>query len=404
MSKRLILGVLLAVVALSALAAVWLLRGGEEATRAQGDTVEMGIDPEVTGNTAGTLGTLEPCVRLDIPSPAFDNVSDYNIDVYVQGDTQAPLAYDAWVTYDASKVHIAAPGTSTLIKLPGAADFSAALPDTGGTFAAGAAYLNSGSGIAGDGALVRLGLDIGGSGLVTFGFDTPAAAAAYRSASGQHPIARTTAQLAINQECPPGGDRAEPTPTPEGMAVPTPTPPSRAELERLRLEDEAKPRFEGVVNGVQIYPTTAAAPPRQWACSDAKPEEVHHVSIDAVAGTPMEINPTYLPSGAEETLATLPPAVCRGTVAYVERRWITRDKGAEIFIARREGERAINWDAPSERIAAATVAAKPAVLVKPLLEGDDYAGVILVEDFGVTVVRVFGLTLDEAVAIAGGLK
>ncbi len=149
MSKRLILGVLLAIVAVSVPVTLWALRGDDGSTRAQGDTVEMGIDPEVTGNTASTLGTLEYCVRTDIESPAFDGVSDYNIDVYVRGDTQAPLAYDASVTYDPSKVHIATPGTNTLIKLPGAGSLGDAVPDTDGKFVAGAFFR---TGLGGQGA------------------------------------------------------------------------------------------------------------------------------------------------------------------------------------------------------------------------------------------------------------
>jgi len=180
----------------------------------------MGIDPEVTGNTASTLGTLEDCVRVDVPSPAFDGVSDYDIDVYVQGDTQAPLAYDAAVSYDATKVHITAPGTSTLIKLPGASSLGDALPDADGMFIAGTVYLSGGPGTAGDGALVRLGLDIGGSGVVTFDFDPDPPATSYVSKSGedlmQHPITRWTAQLAINEDCPPGGGRAGGGGLPEG--------------------------------------------------------------------------------------------------------------------------------------------------------------------------------------------
>ena len=189
-------------------------------------------------------------------------------------------------------------------------------------------------------------------------------------------------------------------------AQPTPTPDVRAELERLRLEEDAKPRFEGVLNGIQVYATGSPSPPgREWACTDAKPEEIQHVDMSAVAGTAMEIVPTYLPAGADEVSSTLPSVICKGTVAYVEREWSIRDKGADLFIARREGERVIDIDASYERVATATVAGKPAVVVAPLTaDGYGYSMAILAEDFGITVVRVFGLPLEETIKIAEGLR
>jgi hypothetical protein len=402
MSKRLILGVLLAIVAVSVLVAVWVLRSDDGSTRAQGEAIEMGIDPEVTGNTASTLGTLEYCVRVDIESPAFDDVSDYNIDVYVQGDTQAPVGYDAWVTYDASKVHIAAPSTDTLIKMPGAGYFGDAVPDTDGKFIASAAYLSGGPGTAGDGVLVRLGLDIGASGLVTFDFDGPR----YFSLSGdepiEHPVTSWTALLAINEDCPPGG-RPAPSPTPEERHEATPTPVSAAELDRLRQEEAAKPKFEGTINGIRLYPSDAKdIPAPEWACTDAKPEEVVHPDMSAVAGSPLEIVPTYLPAGAEEIPPSFGPTICRGIVAHVHRDWVIRGIG-DFYIIRYQGQHAFDVDAAPDRVLAATVAGKPAVLVKPLLEGYDYSTVIMAEDFGYTVVAGF-LPLDEIVKIAEGLK
>ena len=80
------------VVALIAVLVAHLL-GGQSAF-AQG-TVNFDVDPDPTGNTASNLGTVEDCVRVDIASPAFDGVSDYNIDIVVMGDTLAPIAYDA---------------------------------------------------------------------------------------------------------------------------------------------------------------------------------------------------------------------------------------------------------------------------------------------------------------------
>jgi hypothetical protein len=406
MSKRLFLGVLLAIVAVVVLAAVWALRDDSgSSTRAEGGAVEMGIDPEVTGNTATSLGTLEYCVRVDIESPAFDNVSDYVVDVYVKGDTQAPAGYDAWVTYDAGKVHIVAPTTDALLKLPGASTFTDAVPDSDGKFVASVGYLSGGPGTAGDGTLVRLGLDIGASGLVSFDFDSPGPAAAYYSPGEDqpvpHPVTRMAALLAINVDCPPGG-RPEPSPTPD-RAEATPTPVSAAELDRLRQEEAAKPKFEGTINGIRIYsPDASAEEWRKDACTDAKSDEVEHPDISELAGTPMDIVPTYLPLGAEETDPRSTPTVCKGTIAYTERRWGITGKG-EFYVIRRQGEQAIDLDVPEGRISAATVAGKPAVLVAPIVEGYDYSVVVVADDIGITVVAGL-LPLDEIVKIAEGLK
>jgi hypothetical protein len=185
----------------------------------------------------------------------------------------------------------------------------------------------------------------------------------------------------------------------------TPTPDARAELERLRLEEEAKPRFEGVVNGIRLYPTGSASPPeRTWACSDAKPEEIQHVDMSAVAGTAMEIVPSYLPPGAEETSSALPPVICKGTVAYVQRDWNMPGDGL-FFIARREGQRVIDIDASAERVSPTTIGGKPAVLVAPLAaDGYGPSAAIVAEEFGLTVVSAVDLPLKETVKIAEGLE
>jgi len=280
--------------AISLLATAWLASlstmacGGraeaEKIDAAAVEAVEMGIDPETTGNTASTLGTLEPCVRVNVPSPALDGVSDYNIDVYVKGDTQAPTFYDADVVYAAVNdgcpaldepetgdkclnsvdddgdtetndgcpqvgataesgeqcggsmgkdddgdviVHVAAPGTDDDIKLPSSLCLSDALPDGDGIYHAGCAYLAGGPGTAGDGTLVRLGLDIGGSGLVEFALNPPPLNA-YTSVAGKHSLTLVSAQLAINQDCPgvtPTPTPTSGTPTPTPTSTPPPTPP-----------------------------------------------------------------------------------------------------------------------------------------------------------------------------------
>jgi len=205
-------------------------------TTPAGGAIEWDIDPETTGNTASTLGTLERCARVDVPSPGFDGVSDYNIDVVVFGDTLAPQTYDAYLNYsDTSLVHIADPGTDEAIKFPGSPFcLTDPLPDSDGEFAVGCAYLSGGPGTAGNGIITRVGLDIDGtkSGLVTFTLnpppqtaygDVPVAAVGPREDQDTqcgnaidddndtvvddgcivyHPITVGTGMLAINQDCP----------------------------------------------------------------------------------------------------------------------------------------------------------------------------------------------------------
>jgi hypothetical protein len=178
------------------------------------------------------------------------------------------------------------------------------------------------------------------------------------------------------------------------------------EREQARQEELAKPTFEGVVNGIRLYPTNAEdAVEREWVCADARPEEVEHLTMSEVAGTPMEITPTYLPAGAEETSPMWPPAKCKGILVYVQRDWVMRDEGADFFIIRYQGEHATDTTASADRVSAGTVGGKPAVLVEPITpDGYGQSAVIVAEDFGITIVSAFGLPLEETVKIAKGLK
>jgi hypothetical protein len=208
-----------AVIALLSLQLVGTLGGAH----AQGN-VDFDIDPDVAGNTASSIGPagLQDCLRLD-GSGGFDGSVDQTIDVVVQGDTQAPTAYDAWVTYDNSIIHVLDSGTDALVKLPGAADFTTdedpgPVKSSDGQLDAGALYFSGGPGIAGDGAIVRIGLDINfaaGPTVVTLGFGK----GGYTSAAGAHLTTTGTGLLAINQDC-----AAGPTVTPTSTGTPTPTP------------------------------------------------------------------------------------------------------------------------------------------------------------------------------------
>ena len=101
------------------------LLGGQGASAA-GGTVNFDVDPEITGNTANSLGTTEECHEITVdPGDMGDATADYTVDVIVTGDTQAPNAYAIRLNYG-TLVDIAT-GTDMLIKTP--VDNSVSPPD-----------------------------------------------------------------------------------------------------------------------------------------------------------------------------------------------------------------------------------------------------------------------------------
>ena len=195
----------------------WVL-GEQKSAQAQG-TVNFDIDPEIAENDADTLGTVEDCYEVTCPSvnctwngsSLFDDVSDYEIDIVVTGDTQAPTTYYASLNFDPTRVHIAGPGTDDVIKLPGAHSLSGTLPSSVSPYLAGAMYLMGGPGTAGNGTIARVGLDIGASGVVVFSLDSAPETEYTSGADSHHPITVDSGRLAINDSCaiPPLGGMAE---------------------------------------------------------------------------------------------------------------------------------------------------------------------------------------------------
>jgi hypothetical protein len=196
----------------AALLAVLVLAGtsytGGDVAHAQG-TVNFDVDPEITGNTASTLGTVEPKYAVTCPSAnctwdgasAIDGVGDYLIDIVVTGDTQAPTAYDASLIFDNTKVNIDDDSTDDVIKMPGGFSLSGALPTSVSPWGAGVLYLAGGPGTAGNGTIVRVDLDIGASGIADFGLSLPPLTA-YASGAGVHAVTVDGARLCINVPCP----------------------------------------------------------------------------------------------------------------------------------------------------------------------------------------------------------
>ncbi|UCH86720.1 MAG: hypothetical protein JSU97_09435 [Dehalococcoidia bacterium] len=184
---------------------------GHDIVHAQG-TVNFDIDPDIAGNSADTLGTVEDCYELTCPSAectwdgtpggAFDGVSDYTIDIVVWGDTQGPISYDASMNYNNTKVCIGAVGTDGCVKMAGPCIGMPPQAECDGTYSPGWMNLMGDPGIPGDGTIVRVGLDIGWAGVLVFTMNG-SPLTAYGSAAGAHPVTVDGAFLAVNVPCPP---------------------------------------------------------------------------------------------------------------------------------------------------------------------------------------------------------
>ena len=161
--------------------------------------VNFDVDPDPSGNTVSTLGTVEDCYRVDVAPANFGNgTADVSIDIVVVGDTEGPFLYDAYLIYDPADVDpVSWADTGKLAA--GATSFTTKAPPQ---LNCGALHSMGTPGIAGDGYLVRINLDVISAGVTTFSLTGPGELPAYSSSAGAHPTTKDIGMLAINRDCP----------------------------------------------------------------------------------------------------------------------------------------------------------------------------------------------------------
>jgi len=162
--------------------------------------VRFDIDPNPSGNTPSTLGTVEDCVRVDVDPASFgDGTADVTIDIVVSGTPPGPMAYDAYLIYDPTDVDPVS--WDALAKTAaGAVDFTVEAPPQ---LNCAARHLDGTPGTAGNGYLARINLDVISAGLTDFSLTGPGGNPAYMSGGEVlQPTAKDTGVLAINQDCP----------------------------------------------------------------------------------------------------------------------------------------------------------------------------------------------------------
>ena len=171
----------------------------------------VGSAETVCGNAKNILGEVQDCVRVN-GTTGFNKLRDYQIDAVVSGNTSQLFSYDAWVTYDNTRINVldvgGVPRSISTIKNPAASNFCTdevgtdARMSIDGRADCGASYSAlPGTGWAGDGTILRLSLDIDftNPGVVTFAFDK----GVYKDFEGHtHTGSTFSGQLAINTDCP----------------------------------------------------------------------------------------------------------------------------------------------------------------------------------------------------------
>lgn len=205
------------------------------------------------------------------------------------------------------------------------------------------------------------------------------------------PIEMPTGEIAAGGGPP---EYAQPVPI-----VPGDYKPPSTSLEARQKEEAAltaargKPQFNGMVNGFRIYGWEDASRDPSLQQKECVAVEFHPVDIFQF---------TYLPAG---TFAISPQyaGVCvDGTTA-----WVTQDfvySYGRFSVGYELGERAIGTDATAERVSEATIAGRPGVIIRPIIEeGNGQSIVAFAMDKGFILVGAVNLPLSETLKIAEGI-
>jgi len=156
----------------------------------------------------------------------------------------------------------------------------------------------------------------------------------------------------------------------------------------------SSPQFNGIVGDFRLY---------GWAnvASDPSLEQKECVSVDFHEVKVMEYG--YLIPGTKMRSPQYAGVCAEGSTAWVVQDFVfgygTFTIGYEL------GERAIGHDATADRISAATVAGRPGVVIRPLIEEGNGQSIVAFElDKGFIVVGAQNLPLSETLKIAEGIK
>lgn len=204
---------------------------------------------------------------------------------------------------------------------------------------------------------------------------------------------------ALRPESPPAIAQPAPTPVPSPPVQgppPTPAVDPGAAADRALTADRAKPRFDGIVNGIRVFTEDPSIPFRESAFKllcvvdrdfTPSPEMIRTSGLDFTV-------PAYL--GPYYELAS----ACGDTIVIFSRTF-KEDHGVRYIERLRSNHVWPAAQAPADRIKPVTVNGKPAVLISAIVVPETGQilfehQLIIAEDFGLTVIYGQGDVLSIA--------
>lgn len=158
--------------------------------------------------------------------------------------------------------------------------------------------------------------------------------------------------------------------------------------------EKDKPKFQGMVNGFRLYSF-------ERAFEDPSVEKNSCVAVEFPLTDELKFN--YLPPGTFARSPQFAGKCSDGSTAFVMQSFVT--KHGTFDISYQPGERAFGHDASAERVSATTVAGRPGVIIRPLVEeGFGQSWVAFATGNGFIVVDARNLPLSETLKIAEGVK
>ncbi len=171
--------------------------------------------------------------------------------------------------------------------------------------------------------------------------------------------------------------------------------------------DEAEPRFDGEVSGLRIGPDVERVLPSWLPC--LTPNDLTRIVAPGIAaGALIDVVPDHLPVNArleEEELMFCGDVPVTAMTTYTfpasseSSAW-----GGRVSIFRAVGGHQLPQQWAADRVHAAQIAGRPAVIVSPITsDGWGTAAIYLREPWGFTSIESTGLTTEELIQIANSL-